>query len=117
MLHLLIDTSTWLDLAKRRDGQRLIRPLQTFVETRQVELLVPQVIVDEFDRRRADAEKTVTTSLTERFKNIRQELVAYADMDYRGEQLKLFDQWAYQVSLTRTLTTRNFDDIRLLWNG
>ena len=114
VLHLLIDTSTWLDLAKRRDGQRLIRPLQTFVETRQVELLVPQVIVDEFDRRRADAEKTVTTSLTERFKNIRQELVAYADMDYRGEQLKLFDQWAYQVSLSGALTTRNFDDIRLL---
>jgi hypothetical protein len=24
MLHLLIGTSTWLDLAKRRDGQKLI---------------------------------------------------------------------------------------------
>ena len=27
MLHLLVDTSVWLDLAKRRDGQKLIHAL------------------------------------------------------------------------------------------
>ncbi|AMU70937.1 PIN domain-containing protein [Mycobacteroides abscessus] len=111
---LLIDTSTWLDLAKRRDGQRLIRPLQTLVDDGVVRLVVPQLVVDEFERNRQSVEKTMTTSLTERFKAIRQELAAYAEMDYRNEELRLFDQWAHQVTLGGALTTRNFDDIRAL---
>ncbi|WP_327098622.1 hypothetical protein OIE68_07365 [Nocardia vinacea] len=56
----------------------------------------------------------MTTSLTERFKAIRQELAAYGDMDYRNEELRLFDKWAHQVTLSGALTTRNFDDIRAL---
>lgn len=111
LLYLFIDTSTWLDLAKRRHGQRLLRPLQRFVEDGLVELLVPQVILDEFDRNRQGVEKSMTTSLTERIKAFRKELTAYAEMDYGDEELTLFDQWAHQVSLSGALTTRNFDDI------
>lgn len=69
VLQLLIDTSTWLDLAKRRDGRRLIRPLQHFVEDGHVELLVPQVILDEFERNRESVKKTMTSNLTERIKH------------------------------------------------
>jgi len=110
----MIDTSTWLDLAKQRDGQRLIRPLRSLVEDGHVELLVPQVVLDEFDRSRDSAEKKVTTSLTERLKAFRQELAAYTDMDYRDEQLRLFDQWAHQISMSGALTRRNIDDARSL---
>ncbi|CAN5758643.1 hypothetical protein BH09ACT7_BH09ACT7_18380 [soil metagenome] len=85
-----------------------------FVDDGHVELLVPQLVVDEFDRNRANVEKTMTTSLTDRFKAIRQELMEYADMDYRNEELRLFDRWAHQVTTTGALTTRNFDDIRAL---
>jgi hypothetical protein len=114
VLRLLIDTSTWLDLAKRRDGQRIIRPLQSLVEDESVELLVPQVVVDEFDRKRDNVEKTMTSGLTERLKGFRTELAAYGEMDYRDEELRQFDQWAHQVSLGGALTARNFDDIRSL---
>ena len=31
MLHLLIDTSTWLDVSKRRDGQRWIVALRVLI--------------------------------------------------------------------------------------
>lgn len=114
VLHLFVDTSTWLDLAKRRDGQRLIRPIEEFVEDDHLQLLVPQVVIDEFERNRENVEKMMTTSLTERFRAIRQELAAYADMDYRNEELRLFDKWAHQVTLSGALTTRNFEDIRAL---
>lgn len=53
----------------------------------------------------------MTSSLTERIKAFRKELTAYAEMDYRDEALRQFDQWAYQVSLSGALTTRNFEDI------
>ena len=91
VLRLLIDTSTWLDLAKSRDGRRLVRPLQRFVEDGHIELLVPQVVLDEFDRNRDSVKKTMTTSLTERIKAFRKELTAYAEMDYRDQELRLFD--------------------------
>jgi hypothetical protein len=114
VLHLLIDTCTWLDLSKRRDGQRLLRPLQRLVEDGHVELLVPELIVDEFDRNREGVAKSMTTSLTDRIKAFRQELTAYAEMDYRDEELRRFDHWAHQLSLSGALTTRNFDDTSAL---
>nr|WP_269814804.1 PIN domain-containing protein [Nocardia aurea] len=76
-----------------------------------VQLLVPQVVVDEFERNRENVQKMLTTSLTDRFKAIRQELAAYADMDYRNEELRLFDKWAHQVTLSGALTLRNFEAI------
>jgi PIN domain len=114
VLHLLIDTSTWLDLAKRRDGRRLIRPLQSFVEDGHVELFVPQIILVEFERNRESVKRTMTSGLTERIKAFRKELTAYAEMDYRDQELRLFDQWSYQVSLSAAMTTRNFEDIATL---
>ncbi|QCT85490.1 hypothetical protein C0205_12630 (plasmid) [Micrococcus luteus] len=47
MLHLLVDTSTWLDLSKRRDGQRWIVALRVLVHQGEVELIVPPLVIDE----------------------------------------------------------------------
>lgn len=50
MLHILVDTSTWLDLSKRRDGRRWTLALQELVQQGDVELMVPQVVIDEYER-------------------------------------------------------------------
>src|SRR6187200_3223854 len=52
VLRLLVDTSTWLDLAKRRDGQKWIVAIRLLVHQGEIELLVPSVVVDEFERNR-----------------------------------------------------------------
>ena len=52
MLHLLVDTSVWLDLAKRRDGQRWIVPIRALTLSQDLELLVPPVLLEEFIRNR-----------------------------------------------------------------
>jgi hypothetical protein len=52
VLHLLVDTSTWLDLAKRRDGQRLIVLIRVLMHQVRLDILVPQVVIDEFERNR-----------------------------------------------------------------
>lgn len=41
-LHLLVDTSTWLDLAQRRDGQRWILAIRVLAHQKRLELLVPE---------------------------------------------------------------------------
>ena len=50
MLYLFADTSVWLDLAKDIDGQKLIVTLRVLAHQNRIELLVPQLVLDEFER-------------------------------------------------------------------
>lgn len=105
-----MDTSTWLDLARRRDGQRWIAALRVLVQQQQVELLVPPVVIEEFDRNRDRVESTMTSSVAARFKALRQDLLDYADDDERSMQV--VDDLSRHVPLVGAMTTRNFTDIR-----
>ena len=50
MIHLLVDTSVWLDLAKRRDSQKWIVAVRVLMFQKKLELLVPAVVLDEFEQ-------------------------------------------------------------------
>jgi len=110
MLHLLVDTSTWLDLAKRRDGQRWIVAIRVLVHQSALELLVPSVVIDECERNRARVEASMTASIEQRFKLIKQDLDEYGGTDYE-QALKLIDELAHEVPLIGAMTTRNFDEV------
>lgn len=66
VLRLPVDTSTWLDLARLRDGQRWIVAIRYLVGRGDLELLVPNVVVEEFDRNRDRVAATMTTSVAVR---------------------------------------------------
>jgi hypothetical protein len=110
MLNLLIDTSTWLDLAKRRDGQRLIVPLRVFSHQNKVNLLVPSVVIDEFIRNRPRIEQSMTASVAERFRLIKRELDDFGG-DGVEHAMQVVTELAHQVPLIGAMTTRNFDEI------
>jgi hypothetical protein len=74
VLRLLIDTSVWLDMATRRDGQKWIVPLRVLKSQGRLELLVPALIIEEFDRNRPRSEAAVTTSVLDRLRQLRREL-------------------------------------------
>jgi hypothetical protein len=113
MLHMLIDTSTWIDLAQRRDGQRWIVALRVLIHQRQVNLLVPQLVLDEFDRNQPRIEESMTASIATRFKLIRQDLVTYGSDD-DPHAVKVIDDLARHLPLVGAMTTRNFKEIREL---
>lgn len=113
MLHLLVDTSTWLDLCKRRDGQRWIVALRVLVHQRKVELLVPSLVIDEFERNRERVEASMTASVAQRFKLIRQDLDEYGGTD-NEKSLRVIEDLARHVPLIGALTTRNFDEVLAL---
>lgn len=117
MLHLLIDTSTWLDLAKRRDGQKWIVALRVNMASDNIQLLVPSLILDEFQRNRPRIEASMTTSVTERFRQIRRDFDQYGGEDQQAA-IEALDNLAHQVPLIGAMTTRNFDDaLALLRDG
>jgi hypothetical protein len=110
VLHLLVDTSTWLDLAKRRDGQKWIVALRVFALHEELELLVPALVLDEFGRNRPRIEQSMTSSVSERFRLLKADLDAYGGEDQK-DALEVLDGLAHQVPLIGAMTTRNFDEI------
>jgi hypothetical protein len=116
MLRLLIDTSTLLDLAKRRDGQKWIVSLRVFAHQSRLELLVPTVVIDEFKRNRARVETSMTASVSERFRLIKRDLDEYGGEDQQ-HALDVLEGLAHQVPLIGAMTTRNFEDILSLLDG
>jgi hypothetical protein len=117
MLHLLVDTSTWLDLAKRRDGIRLLAGVFAVTldfedpQIPRLDLLVPQIVVDEFERNRPRVEASMTSDVSQRFKLIRRDLAAYGS-EGDSQALEMLDQLAHQVPLIGAMTSRNFNQIR-----
>jgi len=117
VLHLLIDTSVWLDLAKRRDGQKWIVPLRVLRHQETLELLVPGLVVDEFGHNRGRIEAVMTASVAERFRLLRRDLSEYGGAD-REASIELLRGLGHQVPLISAMTTRNFDEIaELLYAG
>lgn len=114
MLHLLIDTSVWLDLAKRRDGQQWIVPLRVLAAQGKLELLVPSLVREEFERNRPRAEAAATTSVLERFRLLRRDL-----HEYGGEESHPWlDEMARHIPMLSARTLQNFSEIaELLLEG
>ncbi|MBV8993500.1 MAG: DUF4935 domain-containing protein [Pseudonocardiales bacterium] len=108
MLRLLVDTSVWLDLARSKDGQALIVPLRALKHSERLELLVPQVVIDEFERNRPIAEARVSQSVAERFRELRRDLHEYADPERLDEWLA---EMTHQVPLISAMTLQNFREI------
>lgn len=113
MLHLLVDTSTFLDLAQRRDGQRWIVALRVLIHQQEVQLLVPPVVIEEFDRNEARVQATMTSSIASRFKQIRQDLVTYGTDD-DAHAVEVIEDLRRHLPLVGAMTTRNFREIREL---
>ena len=104
MLHLLVDTSTWLDLAKRRDGQKWIVAIRVLVHHSDAELLVPSLVLEEFARNRARVEQAMTSNVSERFRLLQRDLDEYGG-DGVHDVVELVAGLAYQVPLIGAMTT------------
>ena len=113
MLHLLVDTSTWLDLAQRRDGQRWIVALRVLIHQGEVKLLVPPVVIQEFDRNESRLQAAMTSSIASRFKQIRQDLMTYGSDD-DAHAVEVIEDLGRHLPLVGAMTTRNFREIREL---
>lgn len=112
VLHLLIDTCALLDLARDHQGRRLIEPLRNFQIRGWVDVLVPQVIVDEFDRNKPAVEASMTRSVSDRFKFLRSDLIAHGLTN--TEALRQLDELAHEIPIVGAMATRNFLLIREL---
>ncbi len=72
MFQLLIDTCVWLDIAKDRKQQSLLTALERLLEHKKIELIVPRIVVDEFDRNKARIVQEATKSMSSTLKRAKE---------------------------------------------
>jgi hypothetical protein len=115
VLRLLIDTSVWIDMATRRDGQKWIVPLRLLKFHGRLELLVPAIVTEEFARNRPRSESAVTTSVLDRLRQLRRELREYAGDQHEHIWL---EETAQHIPLVNATAPQNFREIdQLLRDG
>lgn len=113
MLYVLADTNVWLDLAKDVNGQKLIVAVRVLVHEDRLVLLVPQLVLQEFERNRERVESDMTRSLSANFRRVRDEIEEYGQ-DGRDAALAELDNLTQRVPLIKQIATRNFDDVHEL---
>ena len=66
-LHLLIDTSVWLDLAKDYRQLPILDALSAMSKADELTLILPRIVVDEFERNKerviAESKRSLSSSL------------------------------------------------------
>lgn len=87
MTKLLIDTCVWLDMAKTDKGEKIINLLEEFIKENEISLLIPEIILSEFNRNKdriaADAKKSVASH----FKKVREMVFAHGNKKTKSKIL------------------------------
>jgi hypothetical protein len=117
VLRLLVDTSVWLDTAKDIRGERLIAAVRTLVHQRQVELLVPQVVVEEYDRNRGQVVASLSASTRAHVRTVRAALAEHGRSERNDELIEELDEVAVQGPLIEQLVVNRFAEVRDLLEG
>ncbi|MEM1141431.1 MAG: PIN domain-containing protein [Pseudomonadota bacterium] len=76
---ILIDTCVWLDLAKDYQQQPILTALEGLVQARDVELILSQIVVDEFARNKHRVIETSSRSLSTTLKRAKEAIARFGD--------------------------------------
>jgi hypothetical protein len=76
-----------------------------------MELLVPQIVIDEFERNRERIETDIGRSVTSTFRQVRDAVHEHGEDVGREEALRQLDDLTHRVPLIIQMATRHFDEI------
>jgi hypothetical protein len=118
MLCLLGDTCVWLDLAKNVNAGPLIAACRQLIDEERMELLVPQIVIDEYERNRDRIEADMARSVSARFHSVRATVGEYGHGEGRDEALRQLDDLTHRIPLINQMAIRQFTQIlELLRDG
>lgn len=92
MLRILVDTSVWLDLAKDWRNQPVIAAIEDILGHAETELILPEVILDEFTRNKDRVAQDATRRLHSTFSLVRDTVRRFGDKRHAEEALKALDE-------------------------
>lgn len=96
-LKLMVDTCVWLDLAKDYREQPVIGALEDLVRTHDIELLVPQVVLDEFERNKDRVIADTQRSLQSHFRLVREAINRFGDEENKNDTLAALNEVDHKI--------------------
>jgi predicted nucleic acid-binding protein len=80
-VRLLIDTDIWLNLAKDYRMEPVLTAIEVLISSKAIELIMPQVVLDEFARNRDRVVEDSKRSLSSHFKRVPEAVAQFTDDD------------------------------------
>lgn len=97
-IRLLIDTSVWLDLAKDYRHLPILDALLVMKNAGELELILPRIIVEEFERNRERVIAESKRSLSSHFKLVREAMAKFAPEDGRSATLQQLREVDHRIA-------------------
>src|SRR3954469_109695 len=97
MFKLLIDTSVWLDLAKDHRQQVLLSALETLIDDKEVYIILPQIVIDEFDRNKERVVEESARSHSGVFKRVKDAVAQFGDEKTKGAILQQLNELDHRI--------------------
>lgn len=97
MHKILIDTSVWLDLAKSNEQKPLLDVIEELVKHNELSLIMPKIIVAEFDRNKQRIIKESSQSLSHVFRRVKDVVDKLADPKKKKSTIQLLNDIDYKI--------------------
>ncbi len=97
MHKILVDTCVWLDMAKDPEQQALLNVVEELVKRKELVLIVPKTVVDEFARNKERIIKESCQSLSSVFKRVKEVVDKFGDPKKKKATLKLLNDVDYKI--------------------
>jgi hypothetical protein len=85
MTKLLIDTCVWLDIAKTDKGEKIINLLEEFIKENEISLLIPDIILSEFNRNKDRIASDAKKSVVSHFKKVREMVFTHGNKETKNK--------------------------------
>lgn len=116
-LFIMIDTCVWLDLAKDYRQRATIGALEELIKAGVVELLLPQQVVDEFERNKDRVIKESGQSLASTFRRVREAVHQFGKPEGREEALAQLGDVDHRIAILGEAVNESIGRIETLFAG
>ena len=115
MTKLLIDTCVWLDIAKTDKGEKLLNLLEKFIEENEISLIIPDIILTEFERNKERIASGAKKSVSSHFKKVREMVFTHAKKEIRNDIIAELNNIDHKVPVMGDLAYYSIEKIEELF--
>src|SRR5882724_5729579 len=111
IVKLLIDTDIWLNLAKDYRMAPVLAAIEDLINNKAVELIMPQIVLDEFARNRDRVVEDSKRSLASYFKRVREAVIQFGDEEKKAETLNQLNEIDHKIAMTGEVSKQTLEAI------
>ena len=99
MFKFLVDTCVWLDIAKDHQQQPLLDVIEELIRQEQLSLIVPRIVVEEFNRNKSRVAEESGRSLSAVFKRVKDAVTQFGAEDTKETLLEELNNIDHRIPL------------------